>query len=118
MIQTFRDLRVWQKGMDVAVMVYKATEKLPKSEMFGLTSQARRSAVSIPANVAEGKAIGGQSYTHHVKIALGSEAELQTHIELAQRLEMLGDREASQLIERISEVGRMLTKLLNALPKN
>jgi four helix bundle protein len=118
MIQTFRDLQVWQKSMDLAVRVYRTSEKFPKSEMFGLTSQVRRAVVSIPANVAEGKATGGQSYPHHVKIALGSEAELQTHIELARRLDMLDDEEASQLIEQISVVGRMLTKLLNSLPGN
>jgi four helix bundle protein len=118
MIQTFRDLQVWQKSMDLAVRIYKASEKLPKSEMFGLTSQVRRAVVSIPANIAEGKAIGGQSYPRHVKIALGSEAELQTHIDLARRLDMLDDQEASQLIEQISVVGRMLTKLLNSLPKS
>jgi four helix bundle protein len=118
MIQTFRDLQVWQKSMDLAVRIYKASEKLPKSEMFGLTSQVRRAVVSIPANIAEGKAIGGQSYPRHVKIALGSEAELQTHIDLARRLDMLDAQEASQLIEQISVVGRMLTKLLNSLPKS
>ena len=83
MIHSFRDLVVWQKGMDLAVAVYKATEKFPKSEMFGLTSQVRRAGVSIPSNVAEGKAIGGLSYPRHVKVALGSEAELQTQVELA-----------------------------------
>jgi four helix bundle protein len=118
MIQSFRDLQVWQKSMDLAVQIYKATEQLPKSEAYGLTSQVRRAVVSIPANVAEGKAIGGQSYPRHVKIALGSEAELQTHIELARRLDMLDSKEASQLIQQISEVGRMLTKLLNSLPRN
>ena len=74
MIQSFRDLDVWQKGIDLAVSVYKISEKLPRAEMFGLTSQLRRAAVSIPSNLAEGKAVGGQSYPHHVKIALGSEA--------------------------------------------
>jgi four helix bundle protein len=118
MIQTFRDLHVWQKSMDLAVRIYRASEKFPKSEAFGLTSQVRRAAVSIPANVAEGKAVGGQTYPRHVKIALGSEAELQTHIELARRLDMLDDQEASQLIDQISVVGRMLTKLLNSLPRN
>ncbi len=118
MIQTFRDLQVWQKSMDLVVRIYTATEGLPRSEAFGLTSQVRRAVVSIPANVAEGKAIGGRSYPHHVKIALGSEAELQTHIELARRLDMLDEQEASQLIAQISEVGRMLTKLLNSLQRN
>src|SRR5689334_3505862 len=98
MVQSFRDLLVWQKGMDLAVLVYKISEKFPRSEMFGLSSQVRRAAVSIPSNVAEGKAIGGQNYPRHVKIALGSEAELQTQLELAKRLEMLSVDEADALI--------------------
>ena len=118
MVQSFRDLLVWQKGMDLAVLVYKASEKFPRSEMFGLSSQVRRSVVSIPSNVAEGKAIGGQSYPRHIKVALGSEAELQTQVELAKRLEMLSPEEADYLITRTSEVGKMLTSLLNALPKD
>ena len=66
MIQSFRDLRVWQKGMDLAVAVYRVTEAFPKSETFGLTSQIRRASVSIPSNVAEGKAVGGQGYRRHI----------------------------------------------------
>ena len=118
MIQSFRDLLVWQKGMDLAVTIYKSTEKFPRSEMFGLTSQIRRAAVSIPSNVAEGKAVGGQSYPRHVKIALGSEAEVQTHLELAKRLNMLREEEAHHLLEQTSEVGRMLTGLLSSLPRD
>ena len=86
--------------------------------MYGLTSQIRRAAVSIPSNIAEGKAIGGQSYPHHVKIALGSEAELETQIELARRLKFLPETDAATLSECASEVGRMLAGLLRALPKN
>ena len=118
MIQSFRDLVVWQKGMDLAVLVYTSTETFPRSELFGLTSQLRRAAVSIPANVAEGKAVGGQTYPRHVKIALGSEAELQTHVELAKRLNLLSERKADELLEQTSQVGRMLTALLSSLPKN
>ena len=118
MVQSFRDLLVWQKGMDLAVLVYKISDRFPRSELFGLTSQVRRAAVSIPSNVAEGKAVGGQTFPRHVKIALGSEAELQTQLELAQRLTMLSEREALDLLEQTSEVGRMLTALLGSLPKN
>ena len=118
MIQSFRDLLVWQKGMDLAVVIYKSSEKFPRSEQFGLTSQVRRAAVSIPSNVAEGKAIGGQNYPRHVKIALGSEAELQTQLELAKRLNMLSEREANELLEQTSELGRMLTALLSSLPRD
>jgi four helix bundle protein len=114
----FRNLTVWQKGMDLAERVYAGTEKFPRSEMYGLTSQLRRASVSIPSNIAEGKAIGGQSYPRHVKIALGSEAELQTQIELARRLKMVNEREAAELMEHASEVGRMLVALLNSLPRD
>jgi four helix bundle protein len=117
MIQSFRDLTVWQKGMDLAERVYACTETMPQSEAFGLTSQIRRAAVSIPSNIAEGKGIGAQSYRRHIKIALGSEAELQTQIELAWRLKMLSDADADDLLKRTSEIGRMLVGLLNALPK-
>jgi len=117
MIQSFRDLQVWQKSMDLAVRVYKASEKFPSSETFGLTSQVRRASVSIPSNVAEGKAVGGQRYRRHVKIALGSDAELQTQIELATRLGMLNDADAEELLQHAAEIGRMLAGLFRALPK-
>ena len=112
----FRNLTVWQKGMDLVERVYASSETFPRSER--LTSQIRRAAVSIPSNVAEGKAIGGQSYPRHVKIALGSEAELETDIELARRLKFLTDTAATELMECASEVGRMLAGLLKALPKD
>ena len=118
MIQSFRDLTVWQKGMDLAVRVYELTEGFPRSEMFGLTSQLRRAAASIPSNIAEGKAIGGLGYPRHLRIAHGSEAELQTQIELAQRLKFLTDADATALLSHASEVGRMLVALQRSLPKN
>ena len=111
MIQSFRDLTVWQKSMDLVVRIYEMSERFPRSERFGLTSQLRRSAVSIPSNVAEGKAVGGQSYPRHVRIALGSEAEVQTQIELAHRLGMVSARDAEKLLEETAEVGRMLSGL-------
>ena len=117
MIQSFRDLEVWRKGMDLAVRVYKTSEKLPRSEMFGLTSQLRRAAVSIPSNIAEGKAIGGKSYPRHLKIAMGSESELQTQLELARRLNLLADADADDLLNQACEVGRMLAGLFRSLPR-
>ena len=115
MIQSFRDLTVWQKALTLAEQVYLATEKLPQSEAFGLTSQMRRAVVSIPCNIAEGKGIGGRAYLKHLRIALGSEAELQTQIELALRLKMLTQLEAQKLLSETSEVGRMLLSLLKSL---
>ena len=117
MIQSFRDLQVWQKSMDLVVDVYGASEQFPRSELFGLTSQLRRAAVSVPSNIAEGKAAGGQLYRRHVRIALGSNAEMQTQIELSKRLKMLDEPTADGLLDHASEIGRMLAGLLKALPK-
>ena len=118
MIQSFRDLVVWQKGMHLAARVYSTSEQLPRSETYGLTSQIRRAAVSIPSNIAEGKAIGGQGYRRHLTIALGSESELETQLELAQRLKMLDKDEAEGLRNQASEVGRMLAGLIKSLPRD
>ena len=117
MIESFRDLTVWHRAVDLAVGIYAATENFPASEKFGLTSQLRRSATSIPSNIAEGKASGGQSYRRHLKIALGSEAELVTQLELARRLKLLSDADANSALQSLSEVGRMITALLKALPR-
>lgn len=118
MIRSFRDLDVWQKSMTLAIHVYERSGRFPADERFGLTSQIRRAAVSIPSNIAEGKSVGGQSYTRHLRIALGSEAELQTQTELARRLSLISDAEADELMRQTAEVGRMLTGLLKALPKD
>jgi four helix bundle protein len=118
MIRSFRDLDVWRLGMDLVVQVYKVSEEFPRAEMYGLTSQVRRAAVSIPSNVAEGKSMGGKNYPKHIKIALGSEAELQTQIELAKRLKFLREAEADAVLAQAAQLGRMLVKLLNSLPRN
>ena len=114
---SFRDLLVWQKAMDLADGVYTATADFPRHELFGLTSQMRRAAVSIPSNIAEGRALGGGRYRHHLRIALGSEAELQTQIELAVRRAYLPLDRARQLLNDASEVGRMLHGVLNGLAR-
>jgi four helix bundle protein len=115
MIQSYRDLTVWQKSIVLAERVYLASESLPRSETYGLSAQMRRAAVSIPSNIAEGKAAGGNGYQRHLRIALGSEAELQTQIELAARLKMLSRSDADKLLSETSEVGRMLSSLLKSL---
>ena len=117
MIQSFRDLSVWQKSRDLAERVYQSTEQFPRSEMFGLTSQSRRAAVSIPSNIAEGKAVGGQTYPRHIRIAIGSEAELANTNRTGETLEDVGEADANVLLEQASEVGRMLAGLLKSLPR-
>jgi four helix bundle protein len=84
-IISFRDLVAWQKAMDLADLVYELTERFPSREHFGLAYQLRKSAVSIPSNVAEGTRHKTPGYAHHLVISLGSQAELDTQCELATR---------------------------------
>ena len=115
MVKSFRDLQVWQKAMDLADAIYTATADFPRNEGFGLASQLRRAAVSIASNVAEGRAIGGGRFLHHVRIAIGSEAEVQTQIELALRRSYINREQARVLLDHAAEVGRMRHGLLRGL---
>lgn len=115
MVKSFRDLQVWQKAMDLADAVHTATADFPRVEVFGLTAQIRRAVVSIPSNIAEGRAIGGGRFLQHIRIAIGSEAEVQTQLELAVRRSYIAPDRARVLFEDAAEVGRMLHGLLNSL---
>jgi four helix bundle protein len=95
-VNSFRDLRVWQAGMDLVETVYRLSESFPAKEMYGLTNQMRRCAVSIPSNIAEGHTREhSKEYLHHISIAQASLAELQTQLEIAARLKYLSDEELS-----------------------
>ncbi len=115
-VKSYQDLVVWQKSMQMTVDAYKLLEGFPKHEEFGLKSQIRRSASSIPANIAEGHGrdhLG--DYLHHLSIAKGSLAELETHLLLAIRLGYLAEANAIGLFGLTDEVGRMLSGLSNRL---
>jgi four helix bundle protein len=115
---TYRDLEAWQKGMDLVEGCYRVTTSFPKSELYGLTSQLRRAAVSIPSNLAEGhcrRSTG--AYLNHVSIALGSHGELQTCVEIAVRLGFLAATERARLIADTDTVGRLLYGLYNSLER-
>lgn len=115
-ITSFTDLKVWQRAMDVAVHVYKVTETFPRSELFVLTAQAHKSAISIPSNIAEGFCRRSQaSYINHVNIALGSEGELFTQLELGCRLGFATPAALTPLFDDLSEVGRMMRGLVKSL---
>jgi len=115
-MQSYKDLIVWQKGIRLVSEIYRVTEKFPKSEMFGLTSQIRRAAVSIPANLAEGYARKHRAeYIQFVKIAFGSGAELETHLLIAQNLKFIKKEEAAEAEVLLDEVMRMLNKLSSSL---
>jgi four helix bundle protein len=117
-ILSFRDLEVWQVGMNLVVDVYRQTESFPPTERYGLRSQIRRAAVSIPSNVAEGHARRSDgAYLNHVRIALGSQAELGTGLEIASRLGYLSNEVSNMLIARVDEVRRMLHGLRRSLER-
>ena len=116
MVRSYRDLIVWQRGMDLVVACYGATTEFPKAEQFGLTSQLRRAAVSVPANIAEGhgRATTGD-YLRHLSIAHGSLMELETHVQIAERLTYLAPATTQSLLQTTAEIGRMLNALITSL---
>ena len=114
--QGYRDLVAWQKAMDLVTEIYRATQTFPAEERYGLVSQMRRAAVSIPSNIAEGH--GRQSpgeFRQFVGHARGSLSELETQIEIAAKLAFLAQPTAEQLLMQASEVGRILNGLLTSL---
>ena len=116
MIKTFKDLTVWQETMNLVEMIYLQTRNFPKEEMYGLTSQVRRAAVSIPANIAEGNGRKNRKeYLHFLSIANGSMTELETHLLIAERLKFLTKETAEQLQTQLQSVGRLLTALRKSL---
>jgi len=114
-MQGHRDLIVWQKAMELVLAVYKLSKSFPKTETYGLASQIQRAAVSIPPNIAEGHGLKQtQACARHLAIASGSVAELETQLEIADRLGYLS-AERRQVIDQDSEVGRMLWGLRRSL---
>jgi four helix bundle protein len=115
-IISYRDLIVWQKSMDLVVAVYRLTDKFPKSEVYGLTSQMRRAAVSVPSNVAEGKMRGTKKdYRHFVLNSFGSDAELETQIEISKRLNFSRNLDYTKVDSLFEEVMKMLNVLIARL---
>jgi len=111
-IQNYQDLIVWQKSMDLAAQIYQVTKKLPKEEMYSLTNQMRRAAVSISSNIAEGQARHStKEFLHFLRIAQGSKAELETQLLLCQKINYLSDSDTSEAFNLLQEIGKMLTVL-------
>ncbi|HEX3085617.1 MAG TPA: four helix bundle protein [Pyrinomonadaceae bacterium] len=115
-IKSFRDLRVWQAGIDLVRNVYQMTAQFPRSEVYGLASQMQRAAVSVPSNIAEGHTREStKEYLQHLSIAQASLAELETQLEIAKQLSYVPENEATQLLEAITSLSRQLFALRNAL---
>ena len=116
--KSYRDLEVWKKAMDVARNVYKATANFPAEERFGLTNQIRRSAVSVPSNLAEGHArASAAEFSRFILISMGSVAELETQILLSGDLGYLDNEKKQSLLSELDLVGKMLRGLSKAIAR-
>ncbi len=115
-IQSFRDLRIWQKAMDVVDLIYKVTEKFPSHENFNLISQLRRAAVSIPSNIAEGfRRKHRKEYRNFLSIALGSSGEVETQIEICKRQNYLNVSDYQLVMTEIEYLCKMIQTLVKKL---
>jgi len=116
MVNSYKDLTVWQKSYDVVIKVYGLTRSFPKEEAYGLTSQIRRAAVAIPSNIAEGHTRGHRGeFIQFLNIAFASGAELETQIEIAKRLPFGKKLDFKKVDDLLDEVMRMLNKMTSSL---
>ena len=115
-VHSFRDLRVWQSGMDLVVAIYDVTRSLPKSETYGLSSQVQRAAVSVPANIAEGHTRRNlREYLHFLSIARSSLAEVSTYLEVIERLSYAPVERTQSLLNHAESLNRQLLALRDSL---
>ncbi len=115
-INSYRDLRVWQLGMDLAAECYEVTKPFPREELFAMTSQIRRASASIPANIAEGHGRGSRKeYRQFLRTAQASLRELETHLLLSARVKLLPEASATPLLKTADQLGRMLQALQRSL---
>jgi four helix bundle protein len=117
-VRDYRDLIVWQEAMDIAAEVYSLTREFPREEAFGMTSQMRRCAVSIPANIAEGFGRAQRrTFIQFLRIAQGSLKELETHTTLCTRIGLLSAEQASDIESRCSRLGKRLVSFVRSLDR-
>ncbi|MBE7383384.1 MAG: four helix bundle protein [Leptolyngbya sp. SIO1E4] len=117
-VNSYRDLKVWQQSMNLAEMAYQLTRDFPKQEMYGMSSQIRRAAASVPANIAEGYGRGSRGdYVRFLRIAQGSLKELETHILLAQRVQLMQLAQSDLALHQCESVGKLLHLLIKSLQK-
>ena len=118
MITSYKELRVWQKAVNLVQEVYQVTQSFPKEEMYGLTSQMRRAAVSIPSNIAEGWGRNStKEYIRFLAIARGSLMELETQLIISEKLNYLHSQTLSTLSQEIQKISRMLSGLIGSLER-
>ena len=118
-VKSYRDLIAWQKAIDLVTEVYACTQTFPREETYGLVSQLRRAAVSVPSNIAEGHARQSTGeFRQFLGHALGSLVEIETQILISQRLGFVGEEKSVDLLGRTAEIGRVLNGLLRSLWNN
>jgi four helix bundle protein len=116
-VRSYRDLVAWQKAMELVVNIYTCTQTFPKMETYGLISQMRRAAVSVPSNIAEGHArISTGEFRQFLEHALGSLMEIETQILIGERLRYVEAEKSTELLARTSELGKILNGFLRSLP--
>ena len=111
-MKDYRQLKVWEKAHALTLLTYKFTQKFPKEEMYGLTSQLRRAASSIPTNIAEGCGRSGPEFRHFLQIAMGSASEVEYLLLLSYELEIITESEFKDLSTRVIEVKKMIASLI------
>ena len=115
-IQSFKDLEIWKRGIDLTEAVYEVTKSFPKEEIYGLASQMRRAAVSIPSNIAEGFGrFHNKEYKQYLHISLGSCAELITQFVIAERLKYINKNTSNKLSTEADEISKMVMSLIKKL---
>lgn len=117
-MNSYKELNVYRKAVELSVLIYRVTEEFPKSELYGLTAQIRRCVVSIPSNIAEGQRRGHRAeYVQFLRMSFGSGAELETQLLISHRVGYLDKRIFDNLIEKLDEIMRMLNRLIAVLSK-
>jgi four helix bundle protein len=117
-VKDYRDLIVWQKAMDLVETIYRTTAAFPREEIYGLTSQIRRAAISIPSNIAEGNGRNTtRDYIHFLGMAYGSVKEVETQVLIAERLRYIDSNHSNALVKVTTEIARLLSGLTNSLKK-
>ena len=115
-VQNFKELDVWKKGIDIVDAIYDLTERFPKKELYGLSGQMQRAAVSVPSNIAEGfRRAHTKEYMQFLHVALGSCAELETQLVIAYRRRYINDKDFNSLQDNIDHEGRMVMNMLKHL---
>lgn len=115
-VKSYRDLDVWQRAMTLVEVVYALADRLPTEEKYGLSSQIRRSVVSIPSNIAEGRRLGSKKeYLRFIRIAFGSGAELETQLEILHRIKLVEEDDVQAASTLLTEVMKMLNKMITTL---